>query len=460
MDLSESDFLPLAFIHMYFDVDDSSVITDVVNYVNDRKNHSTILNYLGEIGLRFMVGDATPDTFDCVMPQFRYVCDRDYKLEIVRFDSGGVYLRKGAVVYATNLFVTDVSAAMDFVLNELPSIADTEAFVNRSPKTEVGEKYYVWNGSDGIVFARPYLDWMGMKVCNGTSYTANDKYRMYIVGDALAKLFIESKIRTNSDTMVLRNYHKGTPLYRAGTNESNVVNHKYFTTNDYDTVFDAFEEEFGASVGRIHFIQRDYIFDANFPPDLANELQKNWVSNTAVYKSVARFDGGDVTDVGTEMVVDRYATNRYRKMVVVGGGKYALPKNGSSSVEHLFVPAHVLQIRHTLNAALVPKMGLVILATHVFFGARRVLDFEPHRDLGIFAKSKVLIRNDDVLYHVGGSYFLEETTFVANQVPIYVIVRVDDDLIVRHNLIRNSRKLKDLKHYWVYNTILSLFVRK
>lgn len=50
--------------------------------------------------------------------------------------------------------------------------------------------------------------------------------------------------------------------------------------------------------------------------------------------------------------------------------------------------------------------------------------------------------------------------FNANDAPIFILVRVEDDLIVRHNLIRTSRKLKDLKYNWVFNTILSLFVRK
>nr|QNN89558.1 p49 [Pieris brassicae granulovirus] len=69
----------------------------------------------------------------------------------------------------------------------MPELTDSSTF---AIKSEVGNKFYMWNGTDGIVFARPYFDWMGMKVCNGTPYTNNTHYRMYIIGDILAKYLL------------------------------------------------------------------------------------------------------------------------------------------------------------------------------------------------------------------------------------------------------------------------------
>ncbi|AAK70682.1 ORF15 P49 [Cydia pomonella granulovirus] len=448
----DDTMLPRAFIHMYFEVD--TVDVDVDNFIRNEQNYESILNYLSGIQLKYMVGDATADTFKYVMPQFRYVCDRDYHLQIVKFDAGKVYLKKGSVVYATNLFVQNPSAAMDYLLR-VPAVG--EYFLNRTESAAVGGKFYMWNGEEGVVVARPYLDWMGMKICNGAPHTENKWYRVYLLGETVAKLFIEGKFDgTQIPDAVLKNYHKGTPLVRAVNNERHVISEKVFTTNNYDVVFDAFEQEFKTKIRNIHFVQRDYIYDATFPEDLAELLQKQYISPTSIYKKVNRFVVNNLYDLTNKLVIDRYTVNKFRKMLV--NDNYALPTQALEN--YIFAPNHIFQVRHTLNAAFVPKLGLVILAQHMFFGARRVLNFEPNEDLATFIKTKVEVHDDDVFYHVGGSYFLEETSFVSNGAPIYIVVRVDDNLIVRHNLIRSSRKLRDLKNNWVYNTILSLFVRK
>ncbi|AKS25355.1 p35/p49 [Clostera anastomosis granulovirus B] len=453
----EDNYLPLAFIHLYFELDTRYPEIDL--YINTPSNHPSIVNYLNEIGLNFVVGEASSNSFIHITPQFKFVCDRDYNLEIVKFDYGSVYLKKGSVVFATNLFVTNPGDALLYFAKELPSL--TNMFTTK--QTHVGEKYYVYNGSDGIVFGRSYLDWMGMKVCNGKPYTNdNSTYRMYILGQELVKDFLEKRftIDTVPFTGVLKNFYKGTPLKRTH-NERYVITDKNVTTNNFDVVFDMFEEEFKANkINQIHFVQRDYIFDGKFPSDLLEELQKFWVSDTAVYKVVNKFTKNNVADLVNGIVIDRYAVNGYRKMMV-NTEKYVLPhSNNRYRVEHLFVPNDILQFKHTLNAAYVPHLGVVIMATHVFFGARKHLQFTPHTDLLALVKNKIDIKDDTVLYHVGGSYYLEETYFTANDVSIYILVRIDDDLIVRHNLIRTSRKLADLQHNWVLNTILNLFVRK
>nr|ARX72003.1 p49 [Erinnyis ello granulovirus] len=450
--------LPLAFIHLYFDLD--TRYPEIDAYINNEANQPRIIDYLNEIGLNFIVGEAKAETFTHVMPQFKFVCDRDYNLEIVKFDYGSVYLKKGSVVFATNLFVTNPGDALSYLLKLLQS-SDNSSF--NTTQTHVGEKYCVYNGSEGVVFGRAYLDWLGMKVCNGKPYTVNNSaYRLYILGEETAKVLVENRIDLNNVSFKgeLKNYYKGTPLRRT-QNERYVITDKTVTTNNYDVVFDMFEDEFAANkINHINFVQRDYIFDGKFPPEVLIELQKYWISDTSVYKKVNKFTKSPVLDLVNGIVIDRYAPNSYRKMMV-NVDKYELPHNNTpQQVEHLFVPKDIIQFKHTLNAGFVPNLGVVILATHVFFGARITLEFTPHTDLVSLVKNKIDIRDDTVLYHVGGSYYLEETFFNANDVSIYILVRIDDDLIVRHNLIRTSRKLAELKHNWVLNTILNLFVRK
>ncbi|AAL05837.1 P49 [Choristoneura occidentalis granulovirus] len=455
MDFNSSDEnLPLAFMHLYFELDKRH--TEIDNYISDSKNYARILDYLNEINLKFIIGDASVDTFIYIMPQFKFVCDKDYQLEIVKFSFGNAYLRKGALVFATNFFVTNPSDAFDFIIPKIPLLRETF-----ETQTRIGTKFYIWNGTDGIIFSRTYLDWMGMKVCNGKPYYTNNYYRMYVVGERLAKQIIEEKISIENTPFdaVLKNYYKGTFL-RFTDNEKYVLADKKINTNNYDVVFDMFEEEFKSNVAQIHFIQRDYIFDGKFPLDLLNELQSYWTSDTSVYKVINKFGPkNQIQDLIKTIVIDRYSVNGYRKMIV-DNIHFVLPANRSSDVEHVFIPRNVIQIRHTLNAAFVPNLGLVIMASNVFFGARIVLNFEPHVDLNYFVKTKINVKDTDIFYHVGGSYFLEETFFNTNNVQIYILVRIDEDLIVRHNLIRTSHKLTDLKYYWVLNTILSLFVRK
>nr|UYX49648.1 p49 [Darna trima granulovirus] len=457
MDDDHLDDLSLAFIHMYFNLQTADVSVRAKAYIENETHHETILNYLNEIGLRFMVGDST-DTFKYVMPQFRFVCNRDYQLEIIKFKHNNVFLKKGAVVYATNLFVKNASNAIDYFLQYYPDLINSFGIKSKS---EIDDKFYIWNGSEGIIFSKHYLDWMGMKICDGDDRNVTDedyKYRLYLVGDDIAKKFIETKINKH-ESMVYKNYYKGTPL-RKTNNELSVINDRKFATNNYDTVFDAFEKEFDNNINQIHFIQRDYIYDAtNFNSELLEALQKNWISDTSIYKTINKFALNPIaSSLHHKLIIDRYAANMYRKMIV--NDNFILPLEKVLTTDYIFIPNNMYQIRHTLNAAYVPRLGLVILATHAFFGARKTLNFVPAEDLRIFVKSKIKISDDDVFYHIGGSYFLEETYFNVNKVPIFILVHIDDDLIVRHNLINTSRKLKDLKYNWVSNTILNLFVRK
>lgn len=448
----DPELMKHVFIASYFDLDTREHLPDVVKkfLLAPEEDHiKQYLDYLAALKLRNVVIDNSADVFRFVKPQFKFVCEREYDLDLVKFNYGGVFLRKGAVVYATNLFVPDPGRAIALFLN----VVNSTGFVAEGGEASLGDKHIVWNGTDGILFARAYTDWQGLKVCKGTKFKDDEDYRMYIIGETLAQKFVEKNIAHN-DVGVLKNYYKGTPL-KYTDNLANVINQKGFITNNVDVVFENFAEEFEQRVDYIKFVQRDYIYDADdFNDDLLEELQKHYVSLTSVYKIINRFHKSSIPNVGHELVVDRYATNKYKKMIVTG--KFELPRREDKL--HIFIPKDFLQLRHTLNAAYVPDLGIVILAEHAFFGASRVLNFNPKTDLYVFVKSKNKIEKNEMYYHIGGDYYLEETMFAANNVPVFVIVRIDKDLLVRDNL-RTSRNLRDLKHNWVNNTILNLFVK-
>ncbi|AAP85648.1 ORF_11 [Adoxophyes orana granulovirus] len=458
MDLSD-ELLPLAFAHLYFDIKESDVVSDVEEYINNSENYLKIINYIQSIRLRNVVSDFTEDMFEYVTPQFRFVCERDYNLDIVKIKNHKFFIPKGASVYATNLLVSDVDKAMMEIF-KLTNLIDKTKTVN------VSKKYCVsTDNSEGVLFARPYLDWMGLKVCEGATYNQDDYYRLYVVGEQLAYRLLNAKLNLNSlnleDKGVLKNFYKGLPLRRTA-NSKHVKTEKRFVTDNCDVVFDRFANEFMQGGNEIHFVQRDYIFDAlSFPEDLLEELQNNWTTDTSLHKLVINFKRHESVQLhDTQTVIDRYSITNY-KIMQVSMQDYKLPNsNSAQSVDYLFIPSNVYQIRHTLNSAFMPSLGLVILAKHAFFGSRRVLDFEPNEDLFNFVKNKTAINEKNRFYHLGGSYFLEETYFTLNEIPIYVVVRIDNDLILRHNLISNSFDLKQLKHNWVYNSILNLFVRK
>lgn len=448
----EPDVCKHVFIASYFDLDSRDHLPErAKQFLREPRDEDikSYLDYLSTLRLRNAVMDSSPDVFKYVKPQFKFVCDREYDLDVVKYSFNGVLLRKGAAVYATNLFVADPSEAMALFVNKFG-----DGGYAAQGEASVGEKYIVWNGTEGMMFSRAYLDWRGLKVCNGTKYREDDDYRLYILGETMAQKFIENNV-SNATGGVLKNFHKGTPLTHTD-NGAHIITQKSFVTDNVDVVFDNFAEEFEHRVDYIKFVQRDYVYDAlNFPDDLLEELQKHYVSQTSVYKIVNRFHKSSIPNVGQELVVDRYAVNKYRKMIVTP--EFELPRRENRL--HIFIPRDFLQLRHTLNAAYVPELGIVILAEHVFFGASRVLDFDPKRDLYVFVKSKTQIARDEVYYHIGGEFYLEETRFAANHLPVFVLVRIDNDLLVRDNL-RTSRKLRDLKYNWVDNTILNLFVKK
>ncbi|AAG27312.1 PxORF14 peptide [Plutella xylostella granulovirus] len=440
------DMLKYIFINSYFRItDDEPVLPRPVtqflrgDYTDD--DIRLYINYLADMNIKNILLDYSVDTFKYIMPQFRFVCDRDYNVDIVKHDYGKIFIRKNTPVFATNYFF------------DLPENFDigifSEYFVNKTEQVAVSNKHMISNGDSGVVFGPPYYDWSGLKVCKSNNLKAlvrdEDFYRLYLIGEEMANYVMTKKIVPTAGK--LRNYYKGTPL-SVTRNREYIINSQSINTNSTNVLFSEFRKEFKNNVNSVTFIQRDYVYDAtNFEPDLLEILQTDYVSNSSVVKSIRAFENYNVPNASHRLVIDRYGVHKYKKMLV--GTKYVMPKT-EPLVRFMLIPEDFLQIRHTLNAAYVPPLGLVIMAEFAFFGADKVVDFDPKRDLGVFVKLKDL-KPGDVLYHIGGEYYLEETKFAINMIPMYIIVRSTSN-------VKGVKKLSQLKNGWVKNTLLNLFV--
>lgn len=455
------DLLKHAFVYSYFDVDPTENVPEAVRSFIDRPTEADAkmyLNYLMGMKLRNVVGDNSLDTFIYIKPQFRYECNRQYELEILRHDSRE-YIAAGTPVYATNFFSTTPSAysvsLFRYMKHERPNL----------DRVVQGDGYAVHEGTHGYVFAPHYTDWCGLRVCSTTSgLNAERVYRLYLVGDAMCQYFTRNNESAPSNGF-LRNYCKGTRLYRR-SDEYSVVTSKQFIADSVNTVLDSIEEELKGAMS-VLLVQRDYIYDAEvFPADLLELLQRDFTSPQFVRKLVRKMDVVPPPTSNKHVVVDRYGVSRYRKMVVVMGD------NALATFEdkYLFVPSDYLQIRGTMNAALVPKLGLVILAYHSFFGAKQVVQFDAKTHLKMFVRPLHLVLEEEekergeyagrsaTMYQLAPHYYLRETTLGARGVPAFVVVRVDNEkLLVRDNL-SSSRHLKHLDNNWLKNTLLKLFV--
>ncbi|AQQ80280.1 P49 [Betabaculovirus altermyunipunctae] len=448
MVLNEDSF-KFVFIATYFDASNDvleGLPDDVKQYLSSPTDEDMVryVDYLSGMRLQGLVGDATADVFKYVKPQFRFQCLRDQELDIVRH-SNDVYLRKNTAVYATNLFVHD-PVQQKWLMKIVRDVMG-----ERLRGVVVDKNHVVHDGCVGYVFAGPYLDWCGLRVCSsGADGVDRTMLRLYLIGDEMSKVFTDQNISAPSGG-VLKNFYKGTPLI---TNHNYTITTKTLVTNNMNRVFDAVQQELNTKSAYVRFIQRDYIFDAdNFDTELLEELVAHYVSTTSLYKIVHRFHKTDVASVAHEVVLDRYAPHKYRKALVYVNEANVYPS--MPSAHYLFIPDDYYQIRHTLNAAYAPKLGLLLLANQVFFGATKVLNFDPAKDLTMFVKTKRAVDAGNY-YRIGGDYYLEESQINENGVPVFIVVRLDKNLLVRDNL--SSHTLEDLNNNWVKNTILNLFV--
>lgn len=131
----------------------------------------------------------------------------------------------------------------------------------------------------------------------------------------MAKHFIDNNIAfINENDYVLKNFHKGLPLFK---NNYRIINSKKFVTNKPNVMFDEIRTELNTKTAYIRFIQRDYIYDADFPDDLL-EILNDYMTDTAIYKFVRRFKTNTNEQINynpyNEIVIDRYAVNKYRKL--------------------------------------------------------------------------------------------------------------------------------------------------
>lgn len=451
------DALNDAFIRAYFDVDNHPLDSINMDIDKNDENFHNFTNYLHQMGLNNLITDYNKDMMTTISPQFKFVCERDYNLDIISaYKYKDVFIRKGVSVYATNLFVphNKVDAVMESLVTNL---VGENQFAITGGQAELHKKYYMYNGTDGIVLSHPYVDWSGLKICGQDKTKKPSMLRLYLIGERVVQNALHNKLPNYPGTE-LKNFHKGTPLSYKPDNHKNVISAKVFITNNYDAVFESFEQEFLENQAAITFVQRDYIFDAqNFPVSLLTRLQEHYVSDTSVVKEVVRFKqkSGGASNIGNRMIIDRFGRTIYKKMVV-RNVYYTPPDPG----RHLFIPRDFEQLRGTLNAAYVPRLGIVILADQEFFGTTKVLQFEPSKHLYTYVKNKIKIHENDRFYHVGGQFYLEESKFKINDVAIYILVRIEQELLLRNNLIRTSHNLRELKQNWVYNTVLNLFVRK
>ncbi|AKR17486.1 P49 [Mocis latipes granulovirus] len=444
------DNLKFVFIATYFDASNDvlanlpEIVKDHLKTPND-EDQTRYLEYLNEMGLHGLIGDTCLDILKYVKPQFRFECTRDADLDIIKH-TNNIYLRKNTSVYATNLFVRDpanqpwlMKIMVDFVKVKQSGMV-------------VEDNYMVHDGCVGYVFASPYVDWCGAKVCASEAEgTNNSMVRLYLIGQEIGKYFTEKNIEPPPDGQ-LKNYYKGTPLV---TNHNYIITTKDLHSDNMNRVFEFIEQELNGTSSTVKFIQRDYIFDADrFPIDLLDELQKRYVSTTSLYKIIQRMHNAEPGERAHEVVVDRYAANKYRKCLVFANETNVYP--AVPHAHYIFIPDNYYQIRHTLNAAYAPTFGIVVLATHVFFGATKVINFDPTRDLEAFVKTKYKANPSSVYYNIGGNYYLEESQLNENGVPVYFIVRLDKNLLVRDN--SSSHTLEDLNNNWVKNTITNLFV--
>lgn len=447
----DDDSLKFVFIATYFDASDDALDllpNSVKQYLTDPHDddHLKYLDYLSGMRLHGMIGEASPDLFKFVKPQFRFECVRDQDLDIIRHNND-VYLRKNTSIYATNLFVHD-PVQQKWLMKIMRDLLR-----DRMKGVVVAKDYVVYDGCIGYIFAAPYLDWCGARVCvSAAEGVDRTMLRLYLIGHEMSQAFTDHNVAAPPDG-TLKNYYKGTPLI---LNHNYVITTKDLVTNNMNRIFESINQELNTKSGFVRFIQRDYIFDAeNFPLDLLEELQNHYVSTTALYKVISSFHSGEPGGRVHEIVVDRYAANRYRKLLIFANESNVYPSLPSS--HYLFIPDEYYQIRHTLNAAYAPKLGIVILATHVFFGATKVINFDPAKDLYAFVKTKFNVGDSSRNYYkIGGSYYLEESQFDENGIPVFLVVRLDENLLVRDNL--SSHTLEDLNNNWVKNTILNLFV--
>ncbi|AGR56762.1 p49 [Hemileuca sp. nucleopolyhedrovirus] len=409
------------------------------------------LSYMESMKVRNLVADRNVDMFKYIKPQFKFTCSKN-NLDILRFDDK-VYIQYETPIYATNMFVADPSKFRVLMYKEFSQVFNERHFVNNS------DTYCLINGTVGYVFEDAYLDWCGVRMCSASNKTVNESkrpFRLYLVGDVMARHFTENNIIfENTDDFKLKNFHKGLPLFR---NNYRVINSKKFVTKKPNKVFDEIRTELNTHSAYVKLIQRDYIYDAEFNDDLL-ELLNDYMTETALYKFITKFNENDNMlqqqqtqryNVYNEIVVDRYAANRYRKLNIKIDAITRFPSLRGDQPSHIMIHPDMIQIKGTLNAFYVPKIRIfVILANNSLFGSTEMLEFSP--DLIQYTHNSPPKRLQKDTFIVNKTQKLYLTKFIfADTVPAYLLIRGDYE--------SSFKSLNELKNTWVQNTLLKILI--
>ncbi|AHH82609.1 49 kDa protein [Buzura suppressaria nucleopolyhedrovirus] len=408
--------------------------TDLLRYID----------YLANIKLKNVVFDRTVDMFRYIKPQFKFMCHKT-NLDILMFDNK-IYVRPNTPIYATNFFVTDPGKFRVMFYREFSKVFAERNFVSNS------DRHCLLDGEAGYVFEDAYLDWCGVRMCTAlTKPMKVDKmYRLYLIGDLMSRHFVENNIVfANTDDYVLKNFYKGLPLFRTNYR---IINSKKFVTKKPNIVFNELRSELDSHSAYVKFIQRDYIYDADFPDDLI-ELLSEYMTETAVYKFVTKFSETIQTSPEhynsyNEIVVDRYAVNRYRKLNCKIDPNTRFPILRHNEPAHIMKHEKMIQIKGTLNAFYIPHC-VAILANNSLFGATESIEFTPALIPYVQHSPPLRLKSESYVVDKTRKLYLCKQFFGAN-VPAFILIRGDYE--------STFKTLNELNNTWVYNTLLKLLI--
>ncbi|AUV65413.1 P49 [Alphabaculovirus myunipunctae] len=400
------------------------------------------INYLHGINLKNLIADRDANMFKFIKPQFKYVCMRD-NVDLVQFNQR-VYIQPNTPVYATNFFVNDPKPFMLYLYQEFTRVFDDRFLVSNNVH------YSLMDGKEGFLFDDAYVDWCGVQMCTQPKVDQPDfPYRLYLVGEPMAQHFLKHNlIMPDSLPFLMRNFYKGLPLIKSNFK---IINSKHFTTQKPNVLFEEINLELDNSANYIKFIQRDYIYDAKFPDDLL-DLLNDYMTRTSNYKFIIKFTDQNqkLSSAYNEIIIDRYAVNKYRKLNIKSEVNSVLPTLRANESSYIFVRPELIQIKGTLNAFYVPDSQLVIiLARNSLFGSTELLYFDyrliPYRQFA----NPVVLTKDTYVVDKKHKIFLTKHIF-GTSVPAYLIIRGDYES-------SQFKTLDHLKNPWVKNTLLKLF---
>ncbi|QAT90421.1 P49 [Spodoptera exempta nucleopolyhedrovirus] len=449
----EQKQLKYLFLTTYFQLNNFDYIASearpfIAEYIRnnfDAIDDSTLLkyvDYLSSMNLKHLVADRDPNVFKFIKPQFKFICMRD-NVDIVEFDKR-VYIQPDTPIYATNFFVNDPQPFLLLLYSEFMKVFNDRFFVSTDTQSTLIE------GKEGFLFDSAYIDWSGVQMCASPKVDVPDyPYRLYLVGEPMAQHFLRQNINMPSNTdYFIRNFYKGLPLVR---NNFRIINSKHFVTKKPNEVFNEINLELDNSANYIKFIQRDYIYDAKFPDDLL-DLLNDYITKTSNYKFIMKFGEHNVKLASSynEIIIDRYAVNKYRKLNIKTEANSVLPTLRANETSYIFVRPDIIQIKGTLNAFYVPANQLfIILASNSLFGSTELLYFDyrliPYRQ---FSTPHVLTK-DTYIIDAKHKIYLTKHIF-GTSVPAYLIIRGDYES-------SQFKTLDHLKNPWVKNTLLKLF---